>query len=174
MNEFPAETPAPASVTERALRMLILGVLLAAAWLVWSGFFKPLLLSLGAFSCALVLYISHRMHLFDTEVYGLRFGLRLIRFWGWLGIQIVRSSIEVTRLVLNPRAPISPTVVEFEAGSSHPVDKATLGNSITLTPGTLTINIEGGRLTVHALTRRGAEQLLAGEMNRRVSALRRN
>ena len=72
-----------------------MGVLLAAAWLLWSGFFKPLLLALGAFSCVLVLIISHRMHLFDSDVFALRFMSRLIRFWGWLGREVVRSSLRV-------------------------------------------------------------------------------
>lgn len=152
--------------------VVLLAVLLAAAWLLWSGLFKPLLLALGLLSCALVLIIAHRMHLFDEDVYALRLSLRLFRFWAWLAGEIVRSSLEVSRVVLSPRLPISPTLVEIESGSSHPVDLAILGNSITLTPGTLTLNIEGQRLYTHALTRQGAEALAAGEMNRRVSALR--
>lgn len=152
--------------------VLVLAVMLAAAWLLWSGFFKPLLLGLGAFSCLLVLIIARRMHLFDTNVFALRLSLRLFRFWAWLAGEIVRSSLEVSRIVLSPSLPISPTLVEIESGSNHPVDLAILGNSITLTPGTLTLNTEGQRLHVHALTRGGAEELAAGEMNRRVSALR--
>ena len=151
---------------------LMLAVLLAAAWLLWSGFFKPLLLALGAFSCALVLLVAHRMHLFDTDVFALRFTSRLFRFWGWLGREIVRSSLEVTRAVLSPRLPISPTVVEFDSSCEHPVDRAILGNSITLTPGTLTIHVEGRRFVVHALNEQGARDILAGEMDRRVSRLR--
>ena len=157
---------------ERTARMALMAVLLVAAWLLWSGFFLPLLLGLGAFSCVLVLYLSDRMHLFDKDVYALRLSLRLFRFWAWLAGEVVHSSLEVSRVVLSPSLPISPTLVEIESGSGHPVDRAILGNSIILTPGTLTLNIEGQRLTVHALTRAGAEALAAGEMNRRVSALR--
>jgi multicomponent Na+:H+ antiporter subunit E len=157
---------------ERTARMALMAVLLAAAWLLWSGFFLPLLLGLGAFSCLLVVYLSNRMHLFDKDVYALRLSLRLFRFWAWLAGEVVRSSLEVSRAVLSPSLPISPTLVEVEATSTHPVDLAILGNSIILTPGTLTLNIEGQHLTVHALTRHGAEQLLAGEMDRHVAALR--
>ena len=157
---------------DRTARMALMAILLAAAWLLWSGFFMPLLLGLGAFSCLLVVYLSNRMHLFDEDVYALRLSLRLFRFWAWLAGEIIRSSLEVSRVVLSPRLPISPTLVEIESGSRHPVDRAILGNSITLTPGTLTLNIEGQRIFAHALTRQGAEALAAGEMNRRVSALR--
>lgn len=172
MNEAPTGQGASGTRMNRTARMALMAVLLAAAWILWSGFFTPLLLGLGALSCALVVYLSHRMHLFDKDVYALRLSLRLFRFWAWLAGEIIRSSLEVARVVLSPRLPISPTVVEVESTSTHPVDLAILGNSITLTPGTLTLNIEGRRLTVHALTRHGAEQLLAGEMDRHVSALR--
>jgi len=153
--------------------MIVLAVLLAAAWLLWSGLFKPLLLGLGLFSCALVLLISKRMRLFDTDILELRFMTRLLSFWAWLGREIVRSSLEVTRTVLDPKLPISPTVAEFDSNCDHPVDRAILGNSITLTPGTLTLSIDGQRFTVHALTEDGAREMMAGEMDRRVSELRR-
>lgn len=149
-----------------------MGALLIAAWLLWSGFFKPLLLMLGALSVALVLLVAHRMHLFDTDVFALRFTSRLFRFWGWLGREIVRSSLEVTRAVLNPKLPITPTVAEFESRCDHSVDLAILGNSITLTPGTLTLSIDGQRFTVHALSEQGARDILDGEMDQRVSRLR--
>lgn len=155
-------------------RMLLLAILLAAAWLLWSGFFKPLMLALGAFSCVLVLIAAHRMHLFDTDVFALRFTSRLFRFWLWLGREIIKSSLEVTKMVLNPKLSIDPTVAEFDAHCEHPVDRAILGNSITLTPGTLTLSIEGQHFAVHALTRNGAEDILKGEMDRRVSGLRRS
>lgn len=162
---------ARSAMRDRLARVLVLGVLLAAAWLLWSGLFKPLLLALGAFSCVLVLYLSHRMRLFDEQVFALRFAWRLPPYWAWLGKEIVKSSLDVSRVVLSPRLPVSPTVIEIEALSKHPVDLAILGNSITLTPGTLTLNIEDGRMTVHALTRHGAADVEAGEMNRRVSRL---
>jgi multicomponent Na+:H+ antiporter subunit E len=153
--------------------VVVMAVLLVAAWLLWSGLFKPLLLALGAFSCVLVLIIAQRMHLFDTDIFELRFLTRLIRFWGWLGSEIVSSSLEVTRAVLSPKLPISPTVAEFDTGCAHPVDRALLGNSITLTPGTLTLSIDGRRFTVHALTESAAREIAAGEMDRRVGELRR-
>jgi multicomponent Na+:H+ antiporter subunit E len=155
-----------------AVRALALASVLVAAWLLWSGLYKPLLLALGAFSCALVIYLSFRMRLFEYSVFTLRFGWRLLGFWGWLGKEAVKSSLLVSRIVLSPRLPISPTVTELDGASRHPVDLATLGNCITLTPGTLTLRIRDGRLTVHALTSEVADDLLDGEMNRRVARLR--
>jgi multicomponent Na+:H+ antiporter subunit E len=172
MTHRPANQGASSTRIDLFARMLLMAVLLAIAWLLWSGFFTPLLLALGAFSCGLVVYLSYRMHLFDTDVFALRLSLRLFRFWSWLAGEIIRSSLEVARLVLSPKLPISPTVVEFSTRCTHPVDRAILGNSITLTPGTLTLNIEGDKILVHSLTRQGAEDIRAGEMDQRVAALR--
>ncbi len=155
-----------------AIRAAALTAVLAVAWLLWSGLYKPLLLALGAFSCALVVYASLRMRLFEYSVFSVRFGWRLLGYWAWLGKEVVKSSLQVSRAVLSPGLPISPTVAELDAESRHPVDVATLGNCITLTPGTLTIRIRDGRLLVHALTREGAEDVMGGEMNRRVARLR--
>ena len=169
----PARSPGETRIKgAHAGSVVLLAVLLAAAWLLWSGLFKPLLLAFGALSCALVLIIAYRAHLFDQGVFELRFIGRLIRFWGWLGREVVLSSLEVTRAVLSPRLQISPSVAEFDALCEHAVDRAILGNSITLTPGTLTLSIEGQRFTVHALTEQGAQDILDGEMDRRISELR--
>jgi multicomponent Na+:H+ antiporter subunit E len=164
---------APASRGEIAARAAALAAVLAAVWLLWSGLYKPLLLALGAFSCALVIYLCLRMRLFDYSILSLRFAWRLLGFWAWLGKEIVKSSLQVTRAVLSPALPISPTVAEVDALSRHPVDLATLGNGITLTPGTLTLRIRDGRLVVHALTREGADDVVDGAMNRRVAGLRK-
>ena len=152
--------------------MLILLLSLAAAWLLWSGLYKPLLLLLGTASCLLTFWLVRRMGYFDEQLFALRLSLRLLRYWWWLGGQIIRSSLEVTRVVLDPKLPISPCVIDLEAESSHPFDQVVLGNSITLTPGTLTIDLHKGVLKVHSLTEAGARELMSGEMNRRVTGMR--
>lgn len=164
-----AATGGPAQ--SRTARMLLLLVLLAAAWLLWSGLYKPLLLALGAFSCLLSFYLARRMGFFDNELFALRFSLRLFGYWAWLGREIVRSSLEVARVVLDPRLPISPQIVEIRATARHPVEQAILGNSITLTPGTLALDVHRGMLKVHSLTKEGADALMSGEMDRRIAAI---
>ncbi|MGB5627079.1 MAG: Na+/H+ antiporter subunit E [Woeseiaceae bacterium] len=153
-------------------RMLVLLIPLVAAWLLWSGIYKPLLLGLGLFSCLLTIYIKHRMEYFETEVFVLRFSRRLIGYWLWLAKEVIKSSLDVARIVLSPSLPISPQVVKIKASCAHPVDQAILANSITLTPGTVALDVHEGEITVHALTKAGAEELKKGEMDRRVAALR--
>ncbi len=170
-----SETGATGTATERGsgLRVLVLALLLVAAWLLWSGFFKPLLLGLGALSCVITIQIARRMGYFDKDTFAFNYGLGLLGFWAWLAVEIVKSSLEVAREVLRARVEVHPAVVTLDAHDLDPVDQAVLGNSITLTPGTLTLDVHEDRLLVHALTADGAKALEAGEMQRRVAALRR-
>ncbi len=152
--------------------MLVLLIPLVAAWLLWSGLYKPLLLGLGIFSCVLTIYVKHRMEYFQTEVFALQFGRRLVGYWLWLAKEVVKSSLDVARIIVTPSLPISPEVVTIKASCEQPVDQATLANSITLTPGTLALDVYKGEITVHALTKAGADELRKGEMDRRIQALR--
>jgi multicomponent Na+:H+ antiporter subunit E len=152
-------------------RALLFALLLFATWLVWSGLFKPILITLGFLSCALTVYIARRMGFFDTT-YGLKVSLRPIGYLAWLCKEVLFSSLEVARVVLTPRLPISPTVIAIDALSAHTADQVILANSITLTPGTLALDVHDGRILVHALTKAGAAELTAGEMNARVARLR--
>jgi len=114
-----------------------------------------------------------RMGYFDDENFAFHYDWRLLGFWAWLGREVVVSSIEVARVVLRRRLVVEPKVVNIDGSGLGPVDLALLGNSITLTPGTLTLDVHEGRLLVHALTAEGAAALERGEMQRRVAALRK-
>lgn len=162
------------STTRTITRMLALMIPLVAAWLLWSGLYKPLLLALGLFSCLLTIYVKHRMEYFQTEMFAIQFSRRLIGYWLWLAKEVVKSSLDVARIILSPSLPISPQVVTIKASCDNPVDQATLANSITLTPGTLAIDVHKGDITVHALTEAGADELRKGEMDRRILELREN
>ena len=153
-------------------RILILALLLIAAWVLWSGYLKPLLLGLGALSCVLTIWVVRRMGYFDEENFAFHYDWRLLGFWGWLSREVVLSSIEVARIVLQRKVDVEPKIVDIDGSGLGPVDLALLGNSITLTPGTLTLDVHEGRLLVHALTPGGAAGLRDGEMQRRVAALR--
>lgn len=88
---------------------MTLGVL----WVLWSGFYTPLILSLGAASCLVTLYVAHRIGFFRQEIFSLHIIPRLPGYWSWLLVEIAKSSLDVARIVLKRRLEISPTVVEF-------------------------------------------------------------
>ena len=156
-----------------AARPLQLAGLLAAllvSWVLWSGIYKPLLLWLGLFSCLLSVWLAQRMGFFRHPM-SLRTLLRLPAHWFWLLGEIVRSSVEVARVVLSPSLPISPTVVELTTTEASDAGKVILGNSITLSPGTVTIDVHEDRLLVHCLTEHSASQLRDPQLQRRIARL---
>ena len=149
-------------------RLLILALGLAAAWLVWSGLFKPLIFGLGALSLGLVLWLAIRMKVTEHGAFSLDLVPRLLGFWAWLLKEIVKSNLTVARIVLSPRLDISPRMVTLHPPTKGLQGQAILANSITLTPGTVTVDAHDGTFKVHCLTQQGAADLETGEMARRI------
>ncbi len=169
-------TPAPVNKrhTQRgaasAVQLVSLLAVLLVSWVLWSGIYKPLLLWLGLFSCVLSVWLAQRLGFFQ-HILPVRSLLRLPTYWWWLLGEVIKSSLEVARLVLSPSLPISPTMVELTTTEASDVGKVILGNSITLSPGTVTIDVHENRLLVHCLTRASALDLLQNEAQRRTSQL---
>ena len=152
----------------------VLGILaiLFALWLALSGYFQGLLISFGILSCGLVAWLGARMDRTDGEHhFGYVRPLATLRYLGWLTVEVVKSNLDVTRRILLPRMPISPTVVWVPASQKTETGRVIFANSITLTPGTVSIDVREGEIEVHALSKEGADALLEGEMNRRVTAI---
>lgn len=143
--------------------------MLAAFWLLLSGHYTTLLLSFGAASCLFVVWLIHRMDVIDHGTPIVRLSWRLIMYWPWLAWEILKANIDVAWRLIDPRLPVSPTVVEVTGSQKTDIGRVTYANSITLTPGTITIDLDGNRFLVHSLTRGGAESLLRGDMDRRVA-----
>lgn len=170
MNKSTEITKMRDSVVIRACQ---LGGVLMIAWLLWSGLYKPLLLGLGVLSCGITLYLLQRMGYFSNETFAFRYSLlRLLNFWVWLGKEIVLSSIEVSKIVLRKNIDVRPTTVTFDISEFDALDQAVFGNAITLTPGTLALDLFKERIVVHALTAEAVTALESGEMRRRVEALK--
>jgi multicomponent Na+:H+ antiporter subunit E len=143
-------------------------------WLLLSGYFDvPLLLIFGALSCALVVFIAWRTEAIDPEELPLRLRLNvhIITYWPWLLWQIVLANWDVAKRVVDPRLPISPTLITLKPTQRSDLGRFIYANSITLTPGTVTTELSGDTLEVHALTREAADSLVEGDMDRRVTRL---
>ena len=125
------------------MHYLIVGITLCLFWLLLSGHYTALLLGLGALSVGLVILFLRRMDRVDGERQPLHIPPMLITYWAWHFVEIVKCSIDVARRIINPKLPISPTVVRVRAGQHSPIATATYANSITLTPGTVTVRVEG-------------------------------
>ena len=151
------------------MRYLSLAGFLFAFWLALSGHFTPMLIAAGATSALVCVLAAIRMRTVDAEGHPIELFWGAVSYFPWLVREILKSGWAVTKLILHPRLPISSTRTVVRASQRTPVGVATYGNSITLTPGTITVGVSGNVLTVHALTRDGALDLEAGGMDRRVS-----
>lgn len=146
-----------------------LALVLFALWLLLSGHYVPLLIGVGALSVLLVVTIALRMDVVDREGHPIHLSLKALLYWPWLAWEIVKSNVDVARRILSPTLPISPTVIRLKASQKSELGKVIYANSITLTPGTVSIDIDGDKIEVHALTREAAQALRTGDMDRRVT-----
>ena len=146
---------------------------LLAIWLLFSGVFDTFHITLGLLSCAFVTHISHDL-LFTVQSTTLSARLRqtyrLAKYLLWLLYQIVLSNLHLLRLTLTPGGPkeVCPSIVRIRTPLKSDFEKFLLANSITLTPGTTTIRIEGDHLYIHAISKTTAEGL-TGEMDKRIA-----
>lgn len=153
------------------LHALSLGFVLAILWWLLSGYFVPLLLSLGLASVILTVFISRRMDVIDHEGQPLHLSWRIGFYWLWLLKEIFKSAVDVSRVILKAKMPIHPAMLHIKPTQRSEMGTVIFANSITLTPGTITVAMENGELVVHALTKDTADGLLTGDMDRRVTAI---
>jgi multicomponent Na+:H+ antiporter subunit E len=156
---------------ELALQRLSIVATLFAFWLVLSGHYSAFLLIAGAGSAAAVAWFAWRMEVADREGHPVHFGTAAVTYWPWLVKEIALSAWRVSAIILHPRLPISPTLVRFRPGQKSAVGLVTHANSITLTPGTITVEAGHEEFLVHALTREGGAGVIDSEMDRRVTRL---
>lgn len=151
----------------------MLGLIAGSAilWLLLSGHYSALLLSLGAASIGATVYVSHRLEIDDREGVPLHMLLRAPRYITWLFFQMAKSNLEVARRIIQPGRGYAPTMARLQPEQSTELGQTVLANSITLTPGTVTVALTNGVAEIHALTPKKAEKLMAGEMARHVRAL---
>lgn len=161
----------PLKGDRRLLQRISLVVALFAFWLLLSGQFTPFLIAAGFGSAVAVLALSERMGLLDREGHPIHLGWRVVAYWIWLAGEIAKSAWDVSKLILGPVDRISPTLVRVRSTQHSELGHVIYANSITLTPGTITLELAEDEVLVHALTREGADGLGGGDMDRRVTRL---
>jgi len=151
------------------LHVFSLAVVLAVVWWLLSGYTLTLILSLGAASIALTIAIAHRMDRVDHETHPLHKTVRVVNYFPWLVWEIVKANIDVVKAILKRDMAVEPRLIELKASQRSEIGRVAYANSITLTPGTVTLSVKGDDLIVHSLTAGAREGLKTGEMDRRVS-----
>lgn len=151
---------------------IALFLLLMAVWLLNSGHYTVLITSFGVASCVVVVWLARRMGIVDDEGMPIHLLPRLPFYLPWIAKEVIASNLDVARRVLAfGRPDVSPRLFDAPTTQHSDLGRVLYANSITLTPGTVSIRVHGAKITVHAIAEDVAEDLLKGEMDRRVTRL---
>jgi len=151
---------------------IALFVVLMAVWLLNSGHYTPMMISFGVGSCLFVVWLSRRMGIVDDEALPVRLIPRAFLYAPWFVKEVFKANVDVARRVLTPgKLDISPTLFHAKTTQASDLGRVLYANSITLTPGTVSVLVHGRSIWVHAIAEEVAEGLMEGEMDRRVTRL---
>lgn len=133
-----------------------LTVVLVLLWLTLSGQYTlsgdyPLVIGFGVLSIVTTVALTARMRILDRETVPILPALPLALYWIWLGREILAANLAVVKLVMKPEINVEPRLVRVPAEQRSGLGHAVFANSITLTPGTVTIDVEEDGFLVHAL-----------------------
>jgi len=142
---------------------------LAVLWFGLSGQTSPFFLGLAAISILLTVLLCVRLKLLGRDASPYHRVVQLTLYTGWLIVQIVKSNIAVIARVLGPRHAIDPALVRLRTQAQTSLGRTLFANSITLTPGTVTVEVDGDKVLVHALVRENASVASFEPMDRRAA-----
>ncbi|MCU0730402.1 MAG: Na+/H+ antiporter subunit E [Hyphomonas sp.] len=147
----------------------LLGICLAiiAFWVANSGHYKPLMLGFLALSTLITLFVSARLKIIDREGSPYVRLAGFLAYYPWLFWEVVKSNLVIIKACLRADLDINPALVKIKTNCKTDLAKVTFANSITLTPGTVTVEIEGDKLLVHGLYEANTQPEAFEEMDRR-------
>ena len=154
------------------MRLIATAAVLALVWVLWSGHFEPLVVGFGAASIVLTLFIASRLKVLDEEAQPM--GIFLIRFPVfvlWLVWEILKANVQVARIILNPRLPIGSHLIRLPASQKSDLGKVIHANTITITPGTVSLDLRDDVILVHALDHSLATEDDSGRNDQMISWL---
>ena len=150
------------------MRIIIAAVLMFLFWFVLSGHVELWLILLGLASTGLTIFLSNRMNIMDREGHPFHLTMRLLHYFLFLAKEIVIANLDVVKRILKPGRTISPQIIQVLDNKKTDLGKVIYANSITLTPGTVTMELTENKIKVHALSKDSAEALQDGRMANKV------
>ena len=150
-------------------KSVTLFIILFGFWLLMSGYYTPLILSLGVISCILCVYLTIKGKFLDNETLPIYFFPRLIQYTLWLIKEILKSNIQTAKVIIMKSE--EPELFSVKATQKTNEGKVTYANSITLTPGTVTTQIKNDVFEVHALTKYFGDDVRSSSMDKMVTWL---
>lgn len=154
------------------IRGIIAAIGLVILWLLLSGLYKPLIFILGGMSVLLTIFIVGRMDKVDEHKLGYDIGVfATIKYLVWLMVEIAKSNWAVTKIILSGKMPEHQKMFEVPVTQKSEMAQVVFANSITLTPGTVTVESEDENFIVHALEFGEGDMDALADMDARVTAI---
>jgi len=150
------------------MRFLITFLTVFIFWSMLSGTFTKILFASALIYSLLTAYFSYDYFIESINFTGIKRIFKFIAYLPWLFWEIIVANLQVAYIVLSPKMPISPELVETETDLKTDYGKTALGNSITLTPGTVTIEIENSKILVHAITKEHAQDIKNKDIEKKI------
>ena len=129
----------------------LLSLVMGTTWLVLSGYFIGMILTFGLISIGLVVWMTRRLAILDDETVPYLNIVKTCKYYIWLFIEIVKANIQVVKAGISPNSEISPTLIKIPLRSNIDIAQTMFANSITLTPGTVSVDVKEDHILVHAL-----------------------
>tara|TARA_B100001029_G_C14889397_1_gene354518 strand:- start:261 stop:743 length:483 start_codon:yes stop_codon:yes gene_type:complete len=154
------------------MRFVLTALIMFAFWILLSGKFSFILFLSGFISSLLVSYMSNDLLIGNGDIkLGFIRTIKFIRFLPWLLWQIVLANIDLALRTLHPKMPINPILINIKNNLKSDLGMVILANSITLTPGTVTIDVNENEFLIHVISEKAAQSLISGEMQARVKKI---
>ena len=156
------------------MRYISMSIVAFAIWLILSGhytFDHTLVLATCVLSCGFVVYLVSRLDIVDEEGIPIHLARHMVLYIPWLLWAIFKANIDVAKRILSPRLPIAPRIVRVSGTQKTDLCRVIFANSITLTPGTVSLDLDEEDIVVHALTEEAADDVQSGDMDHRVTTL---
>ena len=146
------------------MRTIIAASLIFLFWFMLSGHTEVLLIALGVLSTLLVVFLSSRMKIIDHESYPIHLSLKLLTYFVYLGKEILQANLDVIKRIIKPGRSVNPAIKQLPVSKETDLGKVIYANSITLTPGTVTVEMTDEKLKIHALNKDAIADLEKGVM----------
>lgn len=151
---------------------LYLFLLLGVFWALLSGqFHNSFLIAAGVLCITFIVWMSRRMGILDDEGVPARFYPRALAYLPWLAWQVVLANWDVFKRVWSPRLAIDPRMTRIAYSTRHPFVTTTYANSITLTPGTVTVLVDDTHMLIHCIAQEAEDDVASGNMERHCKRL---
>jgi multicomponent Na+:H+ antiporter subunit E len=135
-------------------------------WVLLSASFEWIHLTLGLICSFAVAWVNSGHSPFIPKF---RVWSRILFYIPWLFYKIIQSSLHLTKLILHPALPIDPQLISVDSKLNHHAAVVLFGNSVTLTPGTITAEVDRNKLIVHAIDKVSGEDLESNQMESKIA-----